>query len=215
MPGASWYQLDLRTLGQIDEVLATVAPTAVITATSGGDDRMVTADGSFRVAAAATKRSCLLVHPSSDAEFSGSRIHYDETRLPDPLTAYGAAKATAATAVRLLAPAGAVARTSSIIGQGQIRTCAHAGTRDGVPFTDDIGRPVHAQDLASAGMFHLAAADALSRHELGVHFARRDGLEATRLSGPGHPPRREQRHRRARAVRRHPRAAPANHQATR
>lgn len=31
-------------------------------------------------------------------------------------------------------------------------------------------------------MFHLAGADALSRHELGVLIAQRDGLEATRLS---------------------------------
>ncbi|BDH11640.1 hypothetical protein [Streptomyces hygroscopicus] len=51
---------------------------------------------------------------------------------------------------------------------------------------------MHVEDLASAlrelavsgraGMFHLAGADALSRHELGVLIApRRDGLDATRL----------------------------------
>jgi dTDP-4-dehydrorhamnose reductase len=32
-----------------------------------------------------------------------------------------------------------------------------------------------------AGRFHLAGADALSRHQLGVLNARRDGLDATRL----------------------------------
>ncbi|WP_406438884.1 sugar nucleotide-binding protein [Streptomyces sp. NBC_00631] len=195
MPGASWYQLDLRAPGQIDEVLAAAAPTAVINATSGGSDWTVTADGSFRVAAAVTKLGCRLVHVSSDAVFSGSRIHYDETCLPDPLTPYGAAKATAETAVRLLAPTAAVARTSLLIGQGGVHErMVHAlvaGTRDGVLFTDDIRCPVHVEDLASAlrelalsdqaGMFHLAGADALSRHELGVLIARRDGLDATRL----------------------------------
>ncbi|MET7797776.1 sugar nucleotide-binding protein [Streptomyces decoyicus] len=60
-----------------------------------------------------------------------------------------------------------------------------------VLFTDDIRCPVHVEDLASAlrelavsdraGMFHLAGADALSRHELGALIARRDGLDATRL----------------------------------
>ncbi|MFI6274811.1 SDR family oxidoreductase [Streptomyces sp. NPDC050988] len=197
--GASWHRLDLRSPGHIDEVLAAVAPSAVIDATSGGSDWAVTADGSIRVAMAAMRRGCRLVHVSSDAVFSGSRIHYDETCLPDPLTPYGAAKATAETAVRLMAPTAAVARTSLIIGHGGSRASVHErlvhaladGTRDGVLFTDDIRCPVHVEDLASAllelavsdraGMFHLAGADAFSRHELGVLIARRDGLDAARL----------------------------------
>jgi dTDP-4-dehydrorhamnose reductase len=176
-----------------------VAPNAVIDATSGGSDWAVTADGSIRVATAAMRRGCRLVHVSSDAVFSGSRIHYDETCLPDPVTPYGAAKAAAETAVRLLAPTAAVARTSLIIGHGRSGGSVHerlvhalaSGTHDGVLFTDDIRCPVHVEDLASAllelavsdhgGMFHLAGADALSRHELGVLIAQRDGLDAARL----------------------------------
>ncbi|QQM38532.1 SDR family oxidoreductase [Streptomyces liliifuscus] len=193
---ATWYRLDLRSPGNIDEVLAAVAPSAVIDATSGGSDWAVTADGSIRVAMAAARRGCRLVHVSSDAVFSGSRIHYAETCLPDPVTPYGAAKAAAETAVRFLAPTAAVARTSLIIGNGGsvherlVHTLA-AGTLEGVLFTDDIRCPVHVEDLASAllelavsdgaGMFHLAGADALSRHELGVLIARRDGLDAARL----------------------------------
>ncbi|MDQ0947079.1 dTDP-4-dehydrorhamnose reductase [Streptomyces phaeochromogenes] len=194
--GASWYRLDLRSPGHVEELLAAVAPSAVIDATSGGSDWAVTAEGSIRVAMAATRRGCRLVHVSSDAVFSGSRIHYDETCLPDPVTPYGAAKATAETAVRILAPAAAVARTSLIIGHGgsvheHLVHALAAGTRDGALFTDDIRCPVHVEDLASAllelalsdraGMFHLAGADALSRHELGVLIARRDGLDAARL----------------------------------
>ncbi|MCZ4507537.1 sugar nucleotide-binding protein [Streptomyces sp. ActVer] len=197
--GASWYRLDLRSAGHIDEVLAAVAPSTVIDATSGGSDWAVTADGSIRVAMAAMRRGCRLVHVSSDAVFSGSRIRYAESCLPDPLTPYGAAKAAAETAVRLLAPTAAVARTSLIIGHGGSRGSVHerlvhalaAGAHDGVLFTDDIRCPVHAEDLASAllelavsdqaGMFHLAGADALSRHELGILIARRDGLDAARL----------------------------------
>ncbi|MFI1485492.1 SDR family oxidoreductase [Streptomyces sp. NPDC020747] len=194
--GASWFRLDLRSPGHVDELLAAVAPSAVINATSGGSDWAVTADGSIRVAMAAMQRGCRLVHVSSDAVFSGSRMRYDETCLPDPVTAYGAAKATAETAVRLLAPTAAVARTSLIIGHGgsvheRLVHALAAGTREGVLFTDDIRCPVHVEDLASAllelavsdraGMFHLAGADAVSRHELGVLIARRDGLDAARL----------------------------------
>ncbi len=177
-------------------MLAAVAPSVVINATSGKSDWTVTADGAIRVAMAATKCGCRLVHVSSDAVFSGSRVHYDETCLPDPVTPYGAAKATAETAVRLLAPAAAVARTSLIIGRGgsvheRMVHALAADTHDGVLFTDDIRCPVHVEDLAAAlwelamsdqaGMFHLAGADALSRHELGALIARRDGLDAARL----------------------------------
>ncbi|WP_037681748.1 sugar nucleotide-binding protein [Streptomyces griseus] len=194
--GASWHRLDVRSAGQVDELLAAVAPHAVVDATSGGSDWAVTADGSFHVAAAAAKVGCRLVHVSSDAVFSGARVHYDEACLPDPLTPYGAAKAAAETAVRLLSPAAAVARTSLIIGDGgsaheRMVHALAAGTRDGVLFTDDVRCPVHVQDLARAllelagsdraGMFHLAGADALSRHRLGVLIARRDGLDAARL----------------------------------
>ncbi|MGA4878589.1 SDR family oxidoreductase [Streptomyces lydicamycinicus] len=197
LPGVSWHQLDLRAPGHIDEVLAASDPEVVINATSGGSDWAVTADGSIRVAMAAAQRGCRLVQVSSDAVFSGSPTPYDETCLPDPVTPYGAAKAAAETAVRLLAPAAAVVRTSLIIGHGgSAHEClVHAlaaGTHDGVLFTDDIRCPVHVDDLASAlwelavsdgaGVFHLAGSDAISRHELGVLIARRDGLDAGRLA---------------------------------
>lgn len=195
-PGVSWHRLDLRVPAQLDELLAELTPDTVINATSGLSDWTVTADGSVHMALAAARHGCRLVHVSSDAVFSGSRIRYDESCLPDPVTPYGAAKAAAETAVRLLTPSATVARTSLIVGYGD---SAHermvhelvAGTRDGVLFTDVVRCPVHVEDLASAllelaasdrsGMFHLAGPDALSRHELGVLIARRDGLEAARL----------------------------------
>ncbi|WP_119286735.1 sugar nucleotide-binding protein [Streptomyces sp. YIM 130001] len=190
--GASWHRLDLRAPGHIDDLLASVGPRFVVNASSGHGNWAVTAEGSIRVAMAAAKHGRRLVHVSSDAVFSGSRIHYDEDCPPDPTTPYGAAKAAAESAVRLLAPGSVVARTSLIIGGG---ASAHerlvhdlaSRTRDGVLFTDDRRCPVHVEDLASAlweltvsdltGMSHLAGADAVSRHALGVLIARRDGLD--------------------------------------
>ncbi|MFJ9247526.1 SDR family oxidoreductase [Streptomyces sp. NPDC101776] len=195
-PGVAWHRLDLRTDAQLGDLLVELEPDAIVNATSGLSDWAVTADGSVRVALAAARHGCRLVHVSSDAVFSGSRISYDESCLPDPVTPYGAAKAAAETAVRLLTPAAAVARTSLIIGEGgsaherMVHELA-AGTHDGVLFTDVVRCPVHVQDLAAAllelavsdraGMFHLTGPDALSRHELGVLIARRDGLDASRL----------------------------------
>lgn len=206
--GATWHRLDLRDPLRLEEVLDTVTPAAVINATSGGADWAATAEGCFRLAQAAAERGIRLVHVSSDAIFSGMRHGgYDESCLPDPLTPYGAAKAAAETAVRLLCPDAAVARTSLIIGNGrseheQLVHALAAGTRQGALFTDDIRCPVHVTDLAAAlreitrsdaaGVFHLAGPDALSRYELGELIARRDGIDPGRLpsarrSGTGLP----------------------------
>ncbi|MEV5240376.1 sugar nucleotide-binding protein [Streptomyces cinnamoneus] len=159
-------------------------------------DWAVTAEGPVRLATAAVKHGSRLVHVSSDAVFSGARVHYDETCLPDPVTPYGAAKAAAETGILVVHPGAVVARTSLIIGYGRSEheRAMHglaAGTRDGALFTDDIRCPVHVADLAAAllelaacdaaGIHHLAGADALSRHELGILIARRDGLDASRL----------------------------------
>ena len=66
-----------------------------------------------------------------------------------------------------------------------------AGTRDGTLFSDDIRCPVHVSELAAALLelaasdaaciHHLAGCDAVSRHELGILIAQRDGLDPSRL----------------------------------
>ncbi|MFF0746712.1 SDR family oxidoreductase [Streptomyces sp. NPDC004111] len=192
----AWHALDLRHPEQLEAVVAEVAPRLIINATSGGPDWAVTAEGPIRVAMAAVRHGCRLVHVSSDAVFSGTRVHYDESCLPDPVTPYGAAKAAAETGVRLVASDAVIARTSLIIGDlrsphVQLVHDLSAGTRNGVLFTDDIRCPVHVTDLAAAllelalgesnGVHHLAGADAVSRHELGILIAERDGLDASRL----------------------------------
>ncbi|MGW7364137.1 SDR family oxidoreductase [Streptomyces sp. NPDC054841] len=194
---AAWQALDLRDPGRIEAVMAEVKPRVVVNASSGAADWAVTAEGPVRLAMAAAEYGTHLVHVSSDAVFSGvTRVHYDESCLPDPFTPYGAAKAAAETGVRLVDPDAVIARTSLIIGDRRSEhvNLVHAllsGTRTGVLFTDDIRCPVHVGDLAAAllelafsgarGVHHLAGADAVSRHELGVLIARRDGLDASRL----------------------------------
>ncbi|AJT70015.1 hypothetical protein T261_8422 [Streptomyces lydicus] len=196
IPEATWHALDLRNPERVEAVVAAVNPRLIVNATSGRSDWAVTAEGPVRLAMAAARYGSRLVHVSSDAVFSGARVHYDESCLPDPVTPYGAAKAAAETGVRLVHPQAVVARTSLIIGDRQsvhVRAVHDlaAGTRNGVLFTDDIRCPVHVADLAAAlleiascdanGVHHLAGADAVSRHELGTLIAKRDGLDASRL----------------------------------
>ncbi|MEU1374920.1 sugar nucleotide-binding protein [Streptomyces triculaminicus] len=191
-----WCPLDLRDAGRLDAVMAEVSPQVVINSSSRKADWAVTALGPVRLAKAAAKYGSRLVHVSSDAVFSGARVHYDETCLPDPVTPYGAAKAAAETGVLAVYPEAVVARTSLIVGDGgsvheQLVHELASGSRSGVLFTDDIRCPVHVADLAAAllelasndasGIHHLAGPDAVSRHELGTLIARRDGLDASRL----------------------------------
>ncbi|WP_299532444.1 sugar nucleotide-binding protein [uncultured Streptomyces sp.] len=195
--GATWYPLDLRDPGRIEDVLAASDPHVIVNATSGGSDWPVTAEGPVRLAMAAAEHGSRLVHVSSDAVFSGARVHYDESCPPDPLTPYGAAKAAAETGIGCVYPRAVVARTSLIIGDRRSHhvRLVHdlaAGARDGALFTDDVRCPVHVADLARAllelafsdagGVRHLAGDDAVSRYELGLLVARRDGLDASRLT---------------------------------
>ncbi|TDE00926.1 SDR family oxidoreductase [Jiangella asiatica] len=196
-PGIRWLAMDLRHDDEIASALRETRPDVVVNAAYRKADWATTADGAIGLALAATRHGSRLVHVSSDAVFSGADVRYDESASPDPINPYGAAKAAAETAIRLLAPAAVVARTSLIIGDGDSvhEEAVHelaTGRRHGVLFTDDIRCPVHVADLAGAllelaasdrsGVCHVAGSDAVSRHELGVLIAERDGLDASALA---------------------------------
>ena len=194
--GVDWRMLDVRRRDDVTALAARARPDAIINAAYLQSDWKTTADGGTHVALAAAAAGARLVHVSSDAVFSGAAASYDETRPPDPVTPYGAAKAAAETAVKGIAPAAAIVRTSLIIGDGGSKheRLVHAlasGATAGVLYTDEVRCPVHVTDLASAllelaasghaGVQHVAGADAVSRYELGVLIAGRDGLDRAAL----------------------------------
>jgi dTDP-4-dehydrorhamnose reductase len=198
--GVAWHALDIRRRDDVIALVSEVQPGVVVNAAYRQSDWATTADGALHVALAAAAAGARLVHVSSDAVFSGAAGRYRETDLPDPTTPYGAAKAAAETAVKGITPAAVIARTSLIIGHGDSQHERHvhalaAGTASGVLFTDDVRCPVDVGDLAAAllelaasphaGIHHVAGADPVSRHELGVLIARRDGLDEAALpTGP-------------------------------
>jgi len=192
-----WRRLDIRRRHDVAALAADTRPDVIINAAYRQTDWETTADGAMHVALAATAASARLVHVSSDVVFSGNAPSYDERQLPDPVTPYGAAKAAAETAVKGITRAAVIARTSLIIGDGggsppeRLVHALAAGTATGVLYTDQVRCPVHVTDLASAllelaaaaatGIRHLAGGDAVSRYELGVLIAARDGLDPARL----------------------------------
>ncbi|WP_214323858.1 sugar nucleotide-binding protein [Nonomuraea sediminis] len=194
--GVEWLPLDVRRREDVDTLIGAFRPEVVINAAYRQTDWATTAIGAANVALAASAAGARLVHVSSDAVFSGAAIHYDETCVPDPIAPYGAAKAAAETAVNAIAPTAVTARTSLIIGDGDspheaLVYSLATGKASGTLFTDDVRCPVHVADLAAAllelaaseyhGIHHVAGTDAMSRYELGLLIARRDGLDPGRL----------------------------------
>lgn len=194
--GVDWRFLDIRRCPDVITCVRDVRPDLIIHTAYRQSDWRTTADGAANVATAAVVGRARLVHVSSDAVFSGEAIQYDETAVPDPITPYGAAKGAAEVAVATLDPTAVIARTSLIVGDGHsphesiVRDLVE-GRRDGFLFTDDVRCPVHVGDLASAllelaasnraGIHHVAGADAVSRYELGLLVAYRDGLDPAAL----------------------------------
>ncbi|MEU7866746.1 sugar nucleotide-binding protein [Dactylosporangium sp. NPDC049140] len=206
-PSISPVRLDIRDREAVQDVVDAAAPDLVIHTAAGRDrnDWVTNADGAANVALACGER-VRLVHVSSDAIFSGrAGREYTEADRPDPIYPYGAAKAAAETAVRAIAPGAVVVRTSLILGDGNgghehLTHDLVAGRADGALFTDEVRRPVHVDDLADAllelgagdfrGVINVAGADPVSRYDLGVLVAERDGLDVGKLrsaSGSGRP----------------------------
>jgi dTDP-4-dehydrorhamnose reductase len=202
-----WRMVDIRRRDDLTALARHVRPDVIVNAAYRQSDWETTADGGAHVALAAAATGARLVHVSSDAVFSGTAPGYDETRRPDPVSPYGAAKAAAETAVKGITPAAVIARTSLIIGDGASphERLVHAlasGAATGVLYTDNVRCPVHVDDLAAAllelaagsdcGVCHVAGPDAVSRYELGLLIAARDGLDpdalpAGRHAGTGNP----------------------------
>jgi dTDP-4-dehydrorhamnose reductase len=191
-----WMNLDVRRYDNVTALVRAVRPDVIVNAAYRQSDWATTAEGGMHIALAAAAEGARLVHVSSDAVFSGAATGYDETHVPDPTTPYGAAKAAAETAVKGITPTAVIARTSLIIGNGESQHERHvralaAGAVTGVLFTDVVRCPVHMTDLAAAllelaaspysGIHHVAGSDAISRYELGVLIARRDGLDQNAL----------------------------------
>lgn len=197
-PGPCPYPLDVTHREDVAQLVARLRPDAVVNTAYRQGDWSITADGAMHVAAAAAGYGCRLVHVSSDAIFSGRAPAYDERARPDPVHPYGAAKAAAEVAVAGLDVRAAIVRTSLIVGSdgtSPTERLVHdlaAGRVRGTLFTDEIRCAVHVVDLAAAllelarspedgGVHHVAGTDPVSRHDLGVLIARRDGLDERAL----------------------------------
>ncbi|MFC0509365.1 sugar nucleotide-binding protein [Micromonospora costi] len=189
VPGVEGHRLDVTDRAAVRALVARVRPAVVVGTPYRYADWAVTADGAAHVAYAAAEAGARLVHLSSDALHAGRPEPYGDDEPPSPVFPYGAAKAAAETAVRAIDPTAVLVRTSLILGEGskQIQLCRDALAGRAVLFTDELRCPIDVADLAAAvleladtdhaGVLNVAGPDAVSRADLGLLVARREGLD--------------------------------------
>jgi dTDP-4-dehydrorhamnose reductase len=117
----------------------------------------VNRDGAAHVAKSCARAALPLIHISTDCVFDGKAAGraYRESDPVNPLSAYGASKASGEHAVRTLAPRHAIVRTSWIYGphgHNFVRTMLKFGeARPEIGIVDDqYGSPTAASDIADA-----------------------------------------------------------------
>jgi dTDP-4-dehydrorhamnose reductase len=139
--------------------------------------------GATHITAAARAAGARLIHLSTDTVFNGRQAPYDESAPPDPIHAYGRAKATAE-AIMASWRNHVIIRTSLIYGltlmdrSTQWIAAALQAGQSVTLFDNQIRNPVWAETLSQAclelagldycGILNVAGRPALSRAEFGL-----------------------------------------------
>jgi dTDP-4-dehydrorhamnose reductase len=180
-----------------------VIHTAYSAATAPRDIR----DATRRVTDEAARTGAFLIHLSSDTVLDGEQAPYAEDALPAPVSDYGRWKAGAESYVLDRLPTAAVVRTSLItsLDPPDPRTdwvLSSLRSGRGVDlYVDELRCPILVDDLArqiweiarlgpgrSAGVWHLAGPEAMSRYTLGTLIAGVFGLRPATLRPALSPP---------------------------
>ncbi|MFV9504724.1 MAG: SDR family oxidoreductase [Oscillochloridaceae bacterium umkhey_bin13] len=196
-PQVRWVPLDVRDPLTVEEALDDLRPAVVIHTAfqqAGPELQAITGEGAGHVARAAALVGARLIHISSDVIFDGEGGRaYHESDPPNPISAYGAAKALAEQLVASSHPNAVIGRTSLIYGFDPIdknsRFILDVATHQVAAklFTDEYRCPIYVEDLAAGllelatnaytGILNLAGAERLSRYEFGCLIAQAWGVD--------------------------------------
>jgi dTDP-4-dehydrorhamnose reductase len=196
-----WLPLDIRDLWAIEEGVEIFQPDIIIHTAFRQNNPLlweITAGGTRNVAQVCCKRGIRMIHLSSDVIFDGERTRpYTPADLPQPITAYGAAKADAERFVRDFCASSVIVRTSLIYDypdpdrHTQFILQVADGEVQARLFEDEYRCPIYVHDLAAAvleviqipyrGILHVAGAEVVSRYELGMLLAHAHGRDPSTI----------------------------------
>jgi dTDP-4-dehydrorhamnose reductase len=201
-----WLKVNIADRQAVDELLASVTPTAVVNVAAIADiDRaerekdlayQVNVLGARNIAESCARRAIRYVFFSSDAVFDGQATQYTEEDPPHPVNYYGQTKAEAEQAVLQACPGAAVIRISLVLGFPVVSGNAFFASlesklKDGKPIPApvyEIRTPVDVITLSEAvlelcennfcGLLHIGATGSINRFDLSIILARRMGYPA-------------------------------------
>jgi dTDP-4-dehydrorhamnose reductase len=192
----SSVELDVRDGAAVAAAIAAAHPRGVVHLAYRAVEADTIVDGSTNVARASSAAGARLVHLSTDVVFAGRDQPYVERDLPDPVFAYGRAKAAAEVAVAAADPRAVIVRTSLLYSDqpDDLATCQTDVTDPGFAFfVDEHRSPACVDDVAAAvvalagpladvvGPLHVAGPEAWSRDRFAAHVARWLRLDVSRL----------------------------------
>lgn len=200
-PVLRWYAVDIRDREALLTAFTDFRPTVVIHTAcrhDGPELQAVTTTGARLVAEVAQQMGVRFLHLSSDVIFSGTLGRpYTESDLPDPVTAYGRAKAEAEYQVLAVHPQATIIRTSLIYGFDPLDRHSRFileiadGKRSDRLFHDEYRCPIMVDDLVAAllelatlpyhGVLNIAGGERVSRYEFGVLLATWHGRNPDRI----------------------------------
>jgi dTDP-4-dehydrorhamnose reductase len=199
------HQLDKTKVDAVDALIANIRPDAVVDTAAFHDvdacevDRArawsVNAQGTRNVAAAANAIDAHYIYISTDYVFAGDSEHapYTEEKEVNPVNYYAQTKYAGEVAARL-ASTWTVLRTSVVYGLAKPNfiTWVVQQLRESKPVSivnDQISTPTYAPDLAeacvkivesaTAGIYHAAGPESLSRYEFTLRLANVCGFDVT------------------------------------
>jgi dTDP-4-dehydrorhamnose reductase len=207
---ATWHQLDITDRQAVQQLTAQLHPDAIMhTAVSDRDRPKFSSDIDFRaaivnggryVAEAAAEAGARCIVLSTDLVFDGTQGNYTEEDPPNPIMAYGQAKADMEHALLAMGTDLVIVRTSLILSlepMGKHVTWIVDALRRGEArnlFTDELRCPIWSDQLAAAllelitldyrGLLHVAGPEVTHRYALGLALADYFGLDSSLIT-PG------------------------------
>lgn len=205
-----YRKMDITNLAETRSVIESVEPDVILngaayTQVDGAETEhekcdLVNVTGVENLASVCAGNGINFLHVSTDYVFEGSKGHYNESDAANPVNYYGRSKLAGERAALKCGGSVIIARTAVLFGNGleipiNFARWVYGELQLGnaIRVVDDqIGNPTLAEHLASAckelienkgeGVYHVAGADAVSRHDFAVQIARSFDFDESLIS---------------------------------